>query len=247
MPSCGRARCRIGWTRSRAKALVEPPFGGHDGRECRVARALARRRVVRFVERAHQNVGAAGQLIHVHAGGEGLRAIDSERGQAVTLRPLTARSADTTHLHIVVHRRETSEEAQRLLALAEDADSVTQSRESLAQALDLAREQLILVLERATPRDVHAARQRGTAEDEEQQREQSADADQCFDDGLRHFHGAGRPRSVGDQHDGPAPLGLFLLHGRANIRLIARPRQIAKCALRHLCAGSELSRDGLGE
>ena len=84
----------------------------------------------------------------------------------------------------------------------------------LAQSLDLARQQLIFALERAAPRDVDTARERRAAEHEKQQRDYAADADERLDDRLRNLHGAGRTRSVGDQHHGPAALGVFLLHMR---------------------------------
>src|SRR6185503_19333478 len=100
--------------------------------------------------------------------------------QAVALRPLAGRSTDAALLHVLVDGREPGEEAERLFALAEDVQGVPQSGEPLAQPLDLACEQLILALDRATLGDVDAARQRGAAEDEEQQREQSADTDECL-------------------------------------------------------------------
>src|SRR6266513_1256268 len=100
----------------------------------------------------------------------------------------------------------------RLLALAEHVQRVAQAGEALAQALNLTREQLVLALERATVRDADTARQRRAAQHEEQQRDNAADTDECLDDGLRHFYGAGGARAVRDQHDGPATVCLLLLH-----------------------------------
>src|SRR5216117_3104236 len=169
--------------------------------------------LVRFVQGADQDVGAPRELIHVHARGERLLPVRTRARETVALEPLSGGTADAGLLNVFVDRRQAGEQSQRLLALAENVQRVAQADEPLAQPLDLAREQLILALQRAAPRDVDAARQRGAAEHEKQQRDHAADADERLDDGLRHLHGAGRTRSVGDQHDGPAALCALLLHG----------------------------------
>ncbi len=160
----------------------------------------------------HEDVGAARELIHVDARGERRLPVRTRGRQAVALEPLTAGAPDARLLHILVNRREPGEEPQRLLALAEHVQRVAQAGEALAQALNLTREQLVLALERATARDADTARQRRAAQHEEQQRDNAADTDECLDDGLRHFYGAGGTRAVRDQHDGPATVCLLLLH-----------------------------------
>src|SRR5258707_6255033 len=105
-------------------------------------------------------------------------------GESVPRDPVAPGPADAGLLHVLVDGRQAGEQPQRLLALADDVDGVTQSDEVLAQPLDLAREQLILALERAAPRDVDTARERRAAEHEKQQRDDAADADERLDDRL---------------------------------------------------------------
>src|SRR5205823_720719 len=121
---------------------------------------------------------------HVDTRGERLLAVGAGRRKTVAFEPLTARPTDARLLHVLVDRRQAGEQPQRLLALAEHVQRVTQSDEPFAQPLDLAREQLILALERAAPRDVDTARERRAAEHEKQQRDDAADADERLDDRL---------------------------------------------------------------
>src|SRR5712671_3721957 len=132
----------------------------------------------------HEQVRAAGQLIHIDARGERLLAIRTRAGEAVALEPLAAGTTDARLLHILVDRGQPGEQPQRLLALAEHVERVTQPDEPFAQPLDLAREQLILALERPALRDVDTARERCAAEHEDQQRQYAADADERLDDRL---------------------------------------------------------------
>jgi len=104
--------------------------------------------------------------------------------EAVALEPLTARAPDAGLLHVPVDRRQPGEQAQRLLAFAEDIQRVTQTDEAFAQPLDLARQQLILALEPTALCHGDAARQRRPAEDEYQQRQNAADAEERLDDRL---------------------------------------------------------------
>ena len=93
-------------------------------------------------------------------------------------------------LHVFVDGGEAGHQPQRLFALAEHVERVTQSAEPLAQPLNLTREQLILALERAALRDVDAARQRCATEQEDQQRDNAAEADERFENRLGNLHGA---------------------------------------------------------
>ena len=122
--------------------------------------------------------------VHVDARGERLLAVRSRGREAVALEPLAARAPDAGLLHVPVDGRQPGEQPQRLFALAEHVERVPQSDEPLAHPLDLAREQLILALERPAPRDVDTARQRRATEHEKQQRHHAADADERLDDRL---------------------------------------------------------------
>ena len=82
----------------------QPSFGRHDRRHRGVARALARRGVVRLVQRMHENVGAPGQLIHVDARSQRLLPVATSSRQAVALEPLPGRPADARLLYVLVDR-----------------------------------------------------------------------------------------------------------------------------------------------
>src|SRR5439155_16719032 len=79
----------------------------------------------------------------------------------------------------------------------------------LAHLLDFVGEHAVLVLERAAAGDVHAARDGRDSQYQECQRHHAADAQQGFQEGLRHLDGAGQSRAVRHHHDGPASLRLL--------------------------------------
>src|SRR5207302_6328172 len=134
----------------------------------------------------------------------------TERLETVALRPGPSRPADARLLHVRVGRREARQQPQLLLALAEVVQRVAQHRHPLAHLLDLVRQDAVFVFERAAARDVHATRDRGDAQHQERQRQHAADAQQSFQEGLRHLDGAGQARAVRHHHDGPASLRLLL-------------------------------------
>ena len=118
---------------------------------------MARQRIVRFVQRADQDVGAARERVDVGSRGERLHAIDARGRETVALRPGAGRSADPRLLNADVDRRESGEQSQLLLALADLAERILQADHALAHALNLVGEETVLPLERATARDADPA------------------------------------------------------------------------------------------
>src|SRR6266436_4202002 len=107
IPSCGRARCRIGCTRIAMNALVSHPLVG-------------------LVERSHEDVGAPGEGIDVEPRCERLLSLRAKRLEAVTLRPGAGRPADPRLLDHRVGGCEACEQSQLLLALPEPLQCVAQ-------------------------------------------------------------------------------------------------------------------------
>src|SRR5216684_5482649 len=187
----------------------QPALGWHDRRRGRKPLALAGEGLVRFVERSHEEVGAARQRVHVEARRECLLAVRAERRETVPLGPGTGRPADPRILDAGVGGRKPREEPQLLLTLAEAVQRVAQAGHPLAHPLNLVGEDAVFVLERTAAGDVHPARDGGDAEHQERQHNHAADPDQGLDGRLRHLNGTGRPRAVRHQHDGPASLRLL--------------------------------------
>ena len=143
--------------------------------------------------------------------------------------------------------RETGEETQCLLAIAECGQRVLETDEALAHALNLFREQPVLTLERATARDTDATRDGSAAEHEQDEHDHGAETEQCFDERLRHFHGSGGSRTVRDNHYRPATLVVAghqrsaICIGTANLRAVWMVVNEARCLatgdLRHTGAG----------
>src|SRR2546426_7820535 len=83
--------------------------------------------------------------------------VRAQRGEAVTLRPRAGRPADPGLLDGLVGGVQTREQAQLLLPLAELIERVAQPDHALAHALDLVREETVLVLEGAAAREIGRA------------------------------------------------------------------------------------------
>src|SRR5205807_4544029 len=109
---------------------------------------------------------------------EHLLAVRAQRREAVALRPAPRRAADAAPLHASIGGGEPRQQAQLLLPRTELGERVPQPDEALAHALDLVRQQAVLPLERAAPRDADAARDGGAAQHEEQERDHTPDPDQ---------------------------------------------------------------------
>src|SRR6266702_1807670 len=202
IPSCGRARWRMGWTRSRMNALVSHPLVGMiDGVAPMRSRCLESESYASLSERTRML---------------------ARRARASTSR----RAADAGLLDALVGRVQAREQAQLLLARADLVQRVAQPHHALAHPLDLVRENAVLVLERPAAGDAHPARNGGDAEHQERQRHHAADPDERLDHRLRQLDGAGSSRAVGHQHDGPASLRL-LAHRPASTSRRTFPRHAA--------------------
>src|SRR5213080_1019216 len=208
MPSCGRARWRIGCTRSAMNALVSHPLVGMiDGVAARRSRCRDRVSYAWFSDRTRMLARRA--RASTSSRGQGLLAIPAQRLEAVPLQPRAGWPADPRLLDARVGGRESREQPHLLLALAEAVQRVAQPRHPLAHLLDLVRQDAVFVFERAAAGDVHATRDGGDAQHQERQRHHAADAEQRFQERLGHLHGAGQARAVRHHHDGPASLRLL--------------------------------------